>query len=120
MANEFAKVFKKKSEPKQPSCSDISSLVEQAKNEIAVDKPWQFKYVTPNTVLKAIGGLKSSGASGPDGLTSKFLKAIENELALLLAQMYTMMVITRDYSSQLVHAKTTPIHKRKDTPKDRT
>ena len=73
---------------------------------------FSFEYTTPDRVVKIIEKLKPETSSGPDGQSSKLLKAVGNTLAPTLSIIINQSLYSGIFPDRLKIAKVLPLYKK--------
>ena len=110
--NEFftnigTKLANKISSPDSNYVSPLKSKNQQ--NSIFLKNP-----TNPDKIMKITKNLKTSNSSGIDNISTKLLKMIINEIALVLSHIFNRSLLTGIVPSQLKIAKVNPIFKSGD------
>ena len=96
-------------------------MIDLEKNLPAASTKWNFKYVSPQDVIKIIEKAPNKEAIGPDGISLKFLKKIKLGIADNLSRLINTIIANKSYPKALVKARVKPIYKKKgsrDDPKN--
>ena len=75
---------------------------------------FSFKTVSENDVLKSLNSIKAKSSSGEDGLSTKFIKSIKQEIYQPLTSLVDQMFTTNIFPDQLKIAKVIPLYKKED------
>ena len=86
-----------------------SSYTDYLGNQI--NKKFEFKSVSSDEVRKIIDGLKSKTSWGHDGISSKFLKQIKNEILEPVTLIINQSILHGVFPDKLKIAKIVPLHK---------
>ena len=88
-----------------------SSYVLPSDSEIDNDSCFSFNEIPVSVVLSHLNNLDVTKSTGPDGLSARFLKAISNEIAKPLAQLYNDSLHSGIVPSDWKRSQIAPLHK---------
>ena len=94
-----------------PSILEISNHLGETKN-------FEFTKVNHEFVSKQIDKINTRKATGPDGISSKFLKLVKPAVVMPLTNLINLSLTTGCFPDKLKEAQVTPIFK-KDDPMER-
>jgi hypothetical protein len=114
MANHFNEFFTNIGQQISDSVPPVTKPPEDYVNYNRQIPQMQLGNTTPDHVKKTIKKLKSKNSCDVFGMSSKLIKLIGNEIAVPLAHIFNLSLISGDFPSKLKQCRVIPIYKAGD------
>jgi hypothetical protein len=111
IANEFNNFFVKVGQDISDSVPTIDRSPESYLVPPVISTPFNMQNVTPEYLVKIVKDLKSKNSNDIDGVSSKMIKLVIQEIKIPLSHIFNLSLLSGDFPLKLKRSKVVPIFK---------
>ena len=111
IANEFNNFFIKVGQEISDSVPTIDRNPESYLIPPVIQSPFSLQNVTPEYLVKIVRDLKPKNSTDIDGVSTKMIKIVINEIKIPLSHIFNLSLASGDFPSKLKRSKVVPIFK---------
>jgi hypothetical protein len=109
IANEFNNFFVKVGQDISDSVPTIDRSPESYLVPPVISTPFNMQNVTPEYLVKIVKDLKSKNSNDIDGVSSKMIKLVIQEIKIPLSHIFNLSLLSGDFPLKLKRSKVVPI-----------